>query len=621
MTTIQELNKAVEEAKEAVLKFEKDRKKFDETIKDYKELRDKKFDKEKKQEYARLKENIKNVEKEIMKYKAEKEDIENLYFLDKIGFQQLCEFFMKSNPQVTDIPNYSRTDRGRNYGFRDLLRNANNDVGKAKKRLKPLQEIAKKYNSNWKIITDGYEKITDNIKQKNNEILNLKQQKDDLKKQTNPYPSASFGYKIAHSEKVDYKLYLTKIDLFYKNIRYSPYLSAESLDYYKLKLQKIKARFERVTQFMNNYSDQLNYIKTEFIMDRWRAAKANRLKQIEQEEMTASLKDKQDLAEKLGISKFRESITQRDVINSADNGTGKIKTSNLTTPNSAFDKGIYWLKTPFKQVRVEVDRNSNIMIYPKAKRVAPTYDVISLKLDSIFKNKDNKEVIQKVIDPIINYLKQTVPVPTEDLKNQALLDKIKPMKAVKDERGFLTDEQKEAAATLCGILMLSESHQFRNPTLGKFERSSIKRVKQLALKGINNPFSVVYANKSGEYINAHAKESDSGFDKAKINTKFTYYSDEQAVGDGGHKQTRQLLRCKEIDGDIAVNKADLPEWIQDKVTNSGSYVKVKDLDNTKEYPFFEGDRKQTIREFVEKQMNRNMRDQYKKLNRTPKTRK
>ncbi len=623
MPTVQELqqdlNKVIAEAKEAVLKFKEDRKKFDKIINEYKELRDKKFDTQKKQEYARLKENIKNVEKQIMEYKAEKEDIENLYFLDKTGFEQLCEFFKKSNPQVADIPSYIGSNGGRN-GFRDLLNNVDT-VEKAKKRLKPLHNIARKYRFKFKNLEFRLNLLKTTIANKNNKILQWKEQKDDLKKQTNPYPSASFGYKIAHSEKVDYKLYLTKIDLFYKNIRYNPYLSAKLLDYYKLKLQKIKARFERIIDFIDSY---ILCIKNLFVIKPnekdFINEIADNMKELEQKEMTASLKDKQDLAEQLGISKFRESITQQDVINRADNGTGQIKTSNLTTPNSAFDEGVYWLKTPFKQVRVEVERSSNIMIYPKSKCVAPTYDVISLKLDSIFEDKDNKEVIEKVIDPIINYLKQTVPVPTEVLKNQNLLDKIKPMKADKAERNFLTDEQKEAAATLCGILMLSESHQFRNPTLGKFERSSVKRVKQLALKRIANPFSVVYANKSGEYINAHAKESDSGFDKAIISTKFSFYQNEQAVGDGGHKQTRQLLRCKEIDGDIAVNKADLPEWIQNKVTNSESYVKVKDLDNTKKYPFFEGDSKQTIREFVEKQMNRNMRDQYKKLNRTPKTR-
>ena len=42
---------------------------------------------------------------------------------------------------------------------------------------------------------------------------------------------------------------------------------------------------------------------------------------------------------------------------------------------------------------------------------------------------------------------------------------------------------------------------------------------------------------------------------------------------------------------------------------NGSNIVIKDLDN-------KGDKKQTIKEFVEKQLSRNMKDQYKKLNRT-----
>lgn len=63
------------------------------------------------------------------------------------------------------------------------------------------------------------------------------------------------------------------------------------------------------------------------------------------------------------------------------------------------------------------------------------------------------------------------------------------MRADKADRNFLTDEQKETA-TLCGIIMLSGSHQFRNPTLGKFGRNSIKNVKKFVQKG-NTPFILV----------------------------------------------------------------------------------------------------------------------------------
>lgn len=49
---------------------------------------------------------------------------------------------------------------------------------------------------------------------------------------------------------------------------------------------------------------------------------------------------------------------------------------------------------------------------------------------------------------------------------------------------------------------------------------------------------------------------------------------------------------------------------------NGSNIVIKDLDNNKKYVFFKGDKKQTIKEFVQQQLSRNMKDQYKKLNRT-----
>ena len=154
--------------------------------------------------------------------------------------------------------------------------------------------------------------------------------------------------------------------------------------------------------------------------------------------------------------------------------------------------------------------------------------------------------------------------------------------------------------------------------LANLKKSSVRRVKQLIQKEITNPFSAVYANKSGEYINAHDKTSDSDTD----------------MSDGGHKQTRQLLRYKVYGEDMAINISDLPDWIKggrmkpSKLDRSKrldangynntneDYIKIKDLDNNEKYVFFKGDKKQTIKEFVEKQLSRNMKDQYKKLNRT-----
>ena len=54
-----------------------------------------------------------------------------------------------------------------------------------------------------------------------------------------------------------------------------------------------------------------------------------------------------------------------------------------------------------------------------------------------------------------------------------------------------------------------------------------------------------------------------------------------------------------------------------KRTSSGEYIKIVDLDAREKYKFFKEDKKQTIREFIEKRLDRNMRNQYKMLNRTP----
>lgn len=70
---------------------------------------------------------------------------------------------------------------------------------------------------------------------------------------------------------------------------------------------------------------------------------------------------------------------------------------------------------------------------------------------------------------------------------------------------YLTISQKEAAAFLCGVLLLSESHEFRNPTGGKFERKAMKNVLELAKNGCVNPFSKVFSNVKGRYIPAHDK--------------------------------------------------------------------------------------------------------------------
>ena len=256
------------------------------------------------------------------------------------------------------------------------------------------------------------------------------------------------------------------------------------------------------------------------------------MRKLEQNEITNSLKDIQELTKTFenirDFSKLSEELGKKY-------GNKSVKTSNLTTVNSLFTKGeTYTLKTPFGSVRVESDSNTGeLMIYPKGKSTPPTYDVIALKLDNLFtddeKDLSPQEIIVGVVDPIINYLKQSTSLPQEKLKGQGLLNKITGNTSPRVNFSFLENDQIEAAAVLCGILMLSESNQIRNPTLGKFERSSMKRVKQLASKGYSKPFSKVFLNKTGEYIPAHDYTSDLE----------TYIR-----GSGGSVQTQMIINTK-----------------------------------------------------------------------------
>ena len=625
---INNLKNAIAEAKNAISDFEKQRKNFDKDIEYYNNLREKKFDKDKKTQYVEFKEDIEKLEKEILELKAENEDINNIkkLNLNDNSINILKSIFSSDNIKSKVASLNLLNKKGR---FTHILKDVNT-YEKIKKRLEPLYNILRKHRFNYKNLNDN----SGEIEKRANKILKLNQQKDKLKKKMNPYPSASFGYKIAHIVKIDPDKYLNKIYEMEKNFKFVPYPAYPDREWFIYfeshlnRFKKIKDRFDRITKFMNDYSKELKAIEnTNDVVD------SSKLKKLEQKEMIASQEDKQDLAEKLGIKERNTSSSgnsrnklQKDVVNIAKDGSGQIRISDLTTPNSSLDKGLYWLKTPFEKVRIQVDKDGDIYVYPKSKNVAPTYNSIALKLDMLFtdgeKKLDKNKIVKGVIEPIIGYLKQRIPITRdenldkEDFKNQKLLDKIKKDTSPRANFAILDKEQIEAAAVLCGILMLAESHQFRNPTLGKFERSSVKRVKQLALRGCTNPFSIVYLNSSGEYINAHDSNSDTT-DKHK------------ALKMGGIAQTKEILEFKVIGEDIAVNKNTLPSFILAKIknnmfidsdgkrTSSGEYIKIVDLDAREKYKFFKEDKKQTIREFIEKRLDRNMRNQYKMLNRTP----
>ena len=145
------------------------------------------------------------------------------------------------------------------------------------------------------------------------------------------------------------------------------------------------------------------------------------------------------------------------------------------------------------------------------------YDEMCKELDWKFnpnfnsKVKDlyRKRAIAGIIKPIIEYINQPLDRGQNFLGTEAnssspeyLFSLVKHNYPISK---YLTISQKEAAAFLCGVLLLSESHEFRNPTGGKFERKAMKNVLELAENGCVNPFSKVFSNVKGRYIPAHDK--------------------------------------------------------------------------------------------------------------------
>lgn len=147
------------------------------------------------------------------------------------------------------------------------------------------------------------------------------------------------------------------------------------------------------------------------------------------------------------------------------------------------------------------------------------YDEMCKELDWKFNSNFNSEIkdlyrkraIEGIIKPIIKYISQPLTKSQNTtskygniIMQQIMLSTVKYNYPISR---YLTKSQKEAAAFLCGVLLLSESHEFRNPTGGKFERKAMKNVLRLAKNGCLNPFSKVFSNAKGRYIPAQSKQT------------------------------------------------------------------------------------------------------------------
>ena len=171
----------------------------------------------------------------------------------------------------------------------------------------------------------------------------------------------------------------------------------------------------------------------------------------------------------------------------------------------------YKLETPFGPVWVKKSKNDNsrmIHSYETCK-CAMKYTNMCGALDAYLAEHGADVTVDNIISPIIKYIRQGFPT---DVKTN-IFDKDNRQINVQHEfghehreesyklRDMTTSEEAEAAAFLCGVLLLSESHELRNPTGGTFERKAMDCVERLVKGGCANPFSKVFGEE-GWYLPA-----------------------------------------------------------------------------------------------------------------------
>ena len=167
----------------------------------------------------------------------------------------------------------------------------------------------------------------------------------------------------------------------------------------------------------------------------------------------------------------------------------------------------YKLETPFGEVWVKKSKKDNSrMIYSDEEcEHAMRYIGMCRTLDRYLKYCKEDATLDNIISPINEYIRQIFPTDATNIldKNQREI-KVKvglqPEKSSETEKNLIPAE-KEAAAFLCGVLLLSESHEPRNPTGGTFERKAMDCVERLVKGGCANPFSKVFGEE-GWYLPA-----------------------------------------------------------------------------------------------------------------------
>lgn len=176
------------------------------------------------------------------------------------------------------------------------------------------------------------------------------------------------------------------------------------------------------------------------------------------------------------------------------------------------------LITPFGSVWVKLsshDKSRIIYMDEKCETKPPTYENMCATLDNTLTQRTEEHpdppTPTALITPILDYISQPLENNTQSTsKPEKTPPNLSSIKHDQPTPDTLTQEARDAAAFLCGVLLLSESHEVRNPTGGTFERKAMKNVLHLAETGRDNPFTTVFGNQMTRYLPAGAmKMNDS----------------------------------------------------------------------------------------------------------------
>ena len=179
------------------------------------------------------------------------------------------------------------------------------------------------------------------------------------------------------------------------------------------------------------------------------------------------------------------------------------------------------LQTPFGTVSVKVDRNCQREIFGPDK-IKWSYVNICEQLDGFIQQSillnGNEAIAIFLIETILEYLERPS-IPGIQSINEVT-------QSIVNIDG-LSSNQQSAAACLCGILMLAESHTSRVPTGGKWERAAMRGVLR------TKKFDWVFGGNadSGSYISSHSSK-ESGWRASRQNGFVTGPAQAKSIVEG-----------------------------------------------------------------------------------------